>query len=239
MKYISLDKNTAAALFLGMAGILLGTPFYELKMPLQTGSFYLLFQEGMTGNAMEFLLPVAAVLSGGGLFLQEYDSGFLKLSISRTGRMAYIREKTIYSCLKGSAVLFLGGLLVFALYFLCLFPMEVKGISEPEKIIECICMLLRISMTAGIICGLSGIFGALFLNYYMSYGLPFVCYYMLVILKERYLPDFYSLYPPEWIRLEHSWGTEGTGIWYFLITAQILVMLLYALILEYRLKEIT
>lgn len=238
MRYLRLDKNTAAGLFLTIAGILFGTPFYELKIPLQAGSFYILFQKGLTGNIMEFLLPVAAVISGGGIFLHEYESGFLKFSISRTGRMVYIREKTILSCFKTVVTLLAGGLLVLVVYFLYLFPMELKQSIDVEKILETLYTLLRLSLTGGIIAGLSGIFGGLFLNYYMSYGIPFVCYYMLIILKDRYMTKFYSLYPPEWIYPKHYWGKENAGIWYFLITVQVMVILLYSLILHFRLKEI-
>lgn len=86
--------------------------------------------------------------------------------------------------------------------------------------------------------GISGIFAAVFQNFYMAYGLPFVCFYMLIILKEWYFTDMYAMYPVEWIKCEKDWGTNGNGIWIFLIVCSATVLLSNSLILSHRLQEI-
>ena len=47
---------------------------------------------------------------------------------------------------------------------------------------------------------------------YMAYASPFVLYYVLIILHERYLPDLFILYPKEWIAPSAHWQFGVTGV---------------------------
>ena len=47
---------------------------------------------------------------------------------------------------------------------------------------------------------------------YMAYASPFVLYYVLIILHERYLPDVFILYPKEWIAPSAHWQFGVTGV---------------------------
>ena len=98
--------------------------------------------------------------------------------------------------------------------------------------------MLRICLIGGILAEISGIFAAAFCNYYMAYGLPFVCYYMLIILKERYFTEMYAMYPAEWMKCEQDWGMGNFGIWVFLAAFSLAAMLLHGLLLYKRLQEI-
>lgn len=72
----------------------------------------------------------------------------------------------------------------------------------------------------------------------MAYGLPFVVYYMMVILKERYLPKLYALYPGEWVLCKENWGAGGMGIWAFFLVFSIAFLLIHSLLLYWRIQEI-
>ena len=72
----------------------------------------------------------------------------------------------------------------------------------------------------------------------MAYGLPFVCFYLLIILKDRYLQDLYVIDPKEWILTENYWGAGGNGIWVFFLVSSVFFCLLHGLLLGYRLREI-
>ena len=100
-------------------------------------------------------------------------------------------------------------------------------------------MLLCISLVGGMTAELAGVFGALFQNYYMAYGLPFVSFYLLIILRERYFKDMYTFYPAEWVKCEQDWGTNGVGIWVFLVVFSTVLMLFHGLVLYTRLQEIS
>lgn len=238
MKELLREKGLWTSVLISFAGIIMGIPFYNIKLPLAAGSFVTFFQTALDSQIILFLIPVTAVLPMGAVYVRESSSGFLKLYITRTSRMEYIRRKTLQIYAGGFLTFFLSGLLIFLLCFLFLFPLELKSSLPLETIGKALELLLRISLTAGIMAEISGIFAAVFQNYYMAYGLPFVCYYMLIILKERYLPDMYAMYPAEWIACEQNWGTDGNGIWIFLLTGSIAVMLLHGLLLYRKLQEI-
>ena len=133
---------------------------------------------------------------------------------------------------------FLAGAIALLLSFLLVYPMELQGEMPWEDIWKFCQLLLRIALTGGILAQIAGIFAALFRNYYMAYGLPFVCYYMLIILKERYFTDMYAMYPAEWLKCEQDWGMDGLGIWIFLALFSVTALLFHGLLLYNRLREI-
>ena len=49
----------------------------------------------------------------------------------------------------------------------------------------------------------------------MAYLSPFIGYYLLVILCERYFPALYVLYPWEWLFPGEGWplGALGAALW--------------------------
>lgn len=238
MKELLREKGFWASVVISSIGILAGIPFYQIKLPLTAGSFVTSYQTALCSQIFLFLIPVVSVLPMGAVFVREASSGFLKLYITRTSRMEYIKKK-IFQIYAGGFLTFLfAGLIIFLVCFLFLYPLEQKGDIPLEAIKISLKILLRISVIGGIMSGISGIFAAVFQNFYMAYGLPFVCFYMLIILKERYFTDMYAMYPVEWIKCEKDWGTNGNGIWIFLIVCSAAVLLSNSIILSHRLQEI-
>ncbi len=238
MKELLREKGLWAASFLCFAAMLLGFPQDPIKLPLQTGAFLKLYRQALGTQIVRFVLPAAAVLPVGAVYVKESSCGFLKFYISRIDRIQYIRRKTVQVYLGGVLPFCFAGLLGLLVCFLFLYPLELKGSVAAADIREAALLLLRICMVGGIAAELSGIFAALFRNYYMAYGLPFVSYYLLVIVKERYLPGMYAMYPGEWIAFEKNWGADGSGIWWFLGMFTVAAGLLHGLVLYVRLREV-
>lgn len=238
MKELLRDRGFQAAVLVSFLAMALGFPFYQAKIPLNPGSFLEFYQTALEAQTMLFLIPVAAVLSPGAAYVRESSSGFLKLYLTRTSRMEYIRTKTWRIYAGGFLPFFLAGTGGFLLCFFFLYPLELKGSISWKEIRSVLEILLRISFTGGILAEFSGIFAVVFRNYYMAYGLPFVIYYMMIILKERYLPKLYAWYPGEWVVCQEDWGTDQMGIWIFFLVISLAVMLIHSLILYRRLQEI-
>ena len=99
-------------------------------------------------------------------------------------------------------------------------------------------LLFRICLVGGIVAQMAGIFAVVFQNFYMAYGLPFVCYYLLVIVKERYLPEMYALYPGEWVAFREYWGADKSGIWWMLVLCSLALWGVHGILLYRRLKDI-
>ena len=53
----------------------------------------------------------------------------------------------------------------------------------------------------------------------MAYAAPFIIYYLLIILHERYFTELYVLYPKEWLEPTQAWGGWGAAILVVLLTA--------------------
>lgn len=236
MKELLREKGFWAAVLVILAGISAGLPLLNIGIPMASGSFINFFVTALSSQVMLFLIPIAAVLPMGGIYIRESSFGFLKFYITKISRMEYIKRKSFQIYAGGFLIFFIAGILELLFCFLFIYPLELQGSIDWESIQTALEQLLRVSMIGGILSGSSGIFAAIFQNYYMAYGLPFVCYYMLMILKERYLSELYVLYPPEWITCEQDWGAYG--IWLFLLICSAAVILLNSLILNYRLREV-
>ena len=56
------------------------------------------------------------------------------------------------------------------------------------------------------------LFSNLTMSRYMAYASPFVIYYVLIILYERYFPVVYVLYPKEWLAPSSLWLYGNAGV---------------------------
>ncbi len=238
MKELFKEKGFWISMLLCFAGLLIGFSSNKMELPFGEGSFIKFYLKAADTQITLFLLPIAAVLPMGAIYVKESSSGFLRLYITRISQIEYVRKKTLQIYAGGFLPFFLAGALGLLCSFLAVYPLEVQGEMPWESFWQLVQLLLRIALVGGILAEVSGIFAALFRNYYMAYGLPFVCYYMLIILKERYFTDMYAMYPAEWVKCDQDWGVDGLGIWVFLAAFSITMMLFHGLLLYSRLKEI-
>lgn len=238
MRELLKEKSLWMSSLLCLLALLMGFPFYQIELPLATGSFVKLFHTALDTQMVLFLIPIASVLPVGAVYVRESSSRYLRLYITRISRMEYIRKKTLQIYAGGFLPFFIAGLLGLLLCFLAVYPLEFQGDIPWEGIWEVLRLLLRICLMGGILAEISGIFAAVSRSYYMAYGLPFVCYYMLIILKERYFTEMYAMYPAEWMKCEQDWGMDSFGIWVFLAAFSLAAMLLHGLLLYNRLQEI-
>lgn len=238
MKELLKEKTLWISTLICFLSLLIAFPSYQIKIPLETGGFVKLYQKALEAQVMLFLLPIASVLPLGAIYVKESSSGFLRLYITRISRMQYIRRKLVQIYASGFLPFFFAGAIALLLSFLLVYPMELEGEIPWEDIWKSCRFLLRISLTGGILAQIAGIFAAVFRNYYMAYGLPFVCYYLLIILKERYFTDMYAMYPAEWLKCEQDWGMAGMGIWIFLSLFSVTALLFHGLLLYNRLREV-
>lgn len=72
---------------------------------------------------------------------------------------------------------------------------------------------------------------------YIAYTSPFVTYYLLVILCERYFTDAYMLYPPNWINPD-VWPYGFWGAVIFLLELTLAFGILFVIRAGRRLREL-
>ena len=56
------------------------------------------------------------------------------------------------------------------------------------------------------------LFATLTMSRYMAYASPFVIYYVLIILYERYFDFLYIFYPKEWLNPSPLWEYGNAGV---------------------------
>lgn len=231
-------RGFLAAVLLGCMGIAMGAAYPKLEGLLETGSFLKLEAEALSSQAACFLLPVSAVLPWSDSFLEEWKGGFLKSSLPRTGRRAYVESKIFAVALGGFLAWLLAGILVMFCYFVIFFPLEKRGVFPVQQIPGFIFPLLRGSLLCAVLGSLGGICGTVTGSAYMAYGLPFVGYYFCMILHERYFQEALWLYPREWLAGSSAWGRDGQGLWLFLLLFLGTSMAVHGGVLYGRLEEI-
>jgi hypothetical protein len=81
-------------------------------------------------------------------------------------------------------------------------------------------------------------FAALTQSKYMAYASPFILYYVLIILHERYFENFYVLYPKEWLFPSNAWVLGGFGVIILLTILSAILSLCFTIIAKRRLANV-
>ena len=81
-------------------------------------------------------------------------------------------------------------------------------------------------------------FAALTNSKYMAYASPFVLFYLLIILYERYFDKLFVLYPREWLNPSPRWMFGKIGVAVLLVEFSLLMALAFAFAAKRRLERI-
>ena len=179
-----------------------------------------LIENALVSDAMTLALPIIAALPFTASLVNDIKSGFIKYYLHRTSRKNYITSKCIASCISGGLVLALGILASYIISAIAFIPMEdptSKDISSNLFYAEFIksVVLMFLSGALWSLCGLT--LATMTCSKYMAYASPFIIYYVLIILYERYFDQFYVLYPKEWINPSSQWILGDWGVMMLLL----------------------
>lgn len=235
------SRGFFAGVLLAIAAITFGTDFPNqeaIEALLSPGTFLTLVQKALCSKIVAFLFPVAAVLPWSISFLEEWKGGYLKFSLPRSGKRNYVESKVMTVALAGFLVWIVAAAGMAFVLFLLYFPKEQVGRTDVELIKEFVCLSGRVGLIGSILSLCGGIFGVVLKSVYMAWGFPFVFWYFGIILKERYFPEAYWLYPPEWIETESCWGENNLGLWLFLLIFLLIVTGVFGSVLYRNLDEL-
>ena len=233
-------KGFLAAVLLTSAALVLGTAFPEGQpgQVLESGSILKMLQSALSSQSLVFLLPLAAVLPYVDAYLREEQLGYLRFLLHRRSRREYVMDKMITVPAGGFLAAEAAGILVFCLYFGIFYGQQAPGAISWEEAGSILEGFLRVGLTAGIWANVGGLAAVLGRSVYMAWGIPFVAYYFLVILHERYLPGLYCISPKEWILGESYWGPGQTGLFLFLLELLLITGLAHGAVLRERIREV-
>ncbi|MEG1884403.1 MAG: hypothetical protein RR224_11905, partial [Clostridia bacterium] len=169
---------------------------------LPNGFHATLISTALSSDAVTLALPILCALPYTTSFVDDVKSGFIKEYLPRTNVRSYLISKIVACAVSGGAVLAIGVAFAYAMSALTFTPMEaaLKPGEMPVNYLAQIIGKVAISLFSGAFWSVLGMtFAALTNSRYMAYASPFVLYYILIILHERYFPNFFVLYPKEWL----------------------------------------
>jgi uncharacterized membrane protein len=181
---------------------------------LPTGYHIQIVMSGLLSDTVVLAVPILCALPFTPAFVDDIQSGFIKQFLPRTGINAYIRGKLLACAISGGLVLFIGVLLAYIASTIVLTPMEAT--FDGEVIAASFAPLLEkaaLFFCSGMFWSLVGFtLASVTKSRYMAYAAPFIVYYILIIVYERYFNAFYYLYPKEWLNPSHFWVLGNWGL---------------------------
>ena len=163
------------------------------------------------------VLPLAAALPFTSAFAEDVESRFERFWLPRCGRRACLNSRILAAALAGGSAVCLGELMAAAVMTLLILPaasgLKPAGDALAGQLLAAAWLeKLILSFLDGALFALIGLLSAAVTeSRYMAWTVPFVSYYLLVILTERYFPSLYALDPNEWLSPGPSWQVGILG----------------------------
>ncbi len=223
--------NKAFALStIGICIAVLISPFESLlsafrSTDLQLNGFHAkLILDALKSDTICLVLPILCALPYTSSFVDEIKSGYVKSYLIRTSMHSYIKGKIIANALAGAFILLLGILLAYVVSLLVFTPMEAALLEDQTTqpyFAEILGKAILFACSGAFWATVGLTFATLTNSKYMAYASPFILFYVLTILYERYF-EFEAMYPKAWLS-ELNIQTVLLVLVFTLIFAQIFV----------------
>lgn len=234
-KYIVVSLGITILVFLGSIEMLLRA-FRQFGL-LPSGYVETFMINALEQGAVVSLIPVLAVIPFSGAYVDDLKSKFARLFLIRCSYSNYLISRILVSFLCSGSCIAFGGGIAWSLSALLFMPMELAGETNWSVISTVIQKLILMFCNGGLwaVIGLS--LSTFMESKYVAYASPFVIYYLLVILCERYFPEAYLLYPPNWTNPD-VWPYGAWGATIFLIELALVSSALFVVRAGRRLREL-
>lgn len=182
-------------------------------------------------------LPILAVLPFSAVYIDDVKSKFVRFFLIRTNNTIYPVSRILVCFFSGGIVIAAGTLLAWGLSILFFLPMEKVSEASSESTIFLLktCALLFLAGGFWSVVGMT--MSTLMESKYISYATPFVFYYVLVILYERYFSDLFIVYPKIWTD-PAAWPFGCWGAAIFLLEITLVFALLFVFRAGRRLQQL-
>ena len=192
-------------------------------------------------DAARFFVPILSTLPFAARYVEEIKSKYARSLLYRSSRAAYLAGKITACFASGGLVLVLGILLAYALSAVVLIPVEapLSNNAEPTNWFQTLLPSLGLYFLSGGLWALVGMTASTWMeSRYIAYAAPFVLYYVLIMLYERYFPTLYVLDPRAWLLPSPRWIGEGWGAALLVMELSAVSALIFCLRAGRRLMEL-
>lgn len=190
----------------------------------------------LSSDTLSSFLPVLGAIPMSAEYLDDVRSKFARFCLVRGSYSSYLFFQCFSCWLCGSAVL-LGAIATWGITSLVFAPMEqiVQNYSSisPKIVAQLVLLFINSGLWAVVGMALSTIME----SKYIAYISPFIVYYLLIILSERYFPNAFFIYPKNWINPE-PWPLGMLGAIIFLLELTFLGAVLFFIRGRRRLESI-
>lgn len=193
-----------------------------------------LIKFALNTDSTRAFVPILAGIPFSGTYVEDIKSKFARYFLFRSGYHHYLLTYVFTSFLSGGTVILCGCLLSWGMASLVFLPME-KATNDAFLDTSKLYAYFFIFFQLGGFWATVGICMSTFMeSKYIAYVSPFIVYFLLIILCERYMPDMFLLYPPNWTNLE-LWPCGVWSVTGFLAELVVITGTLFALRAEKRL----
>lgn len=144
------------------------------------------------------VMPILSAIPYTARFYDELKSGFVKYYLHRTSVNKYLVSKVASCFVSGGTVLVSGILVTWVILALSCTPMESREMQH-SVIVLVLLTCVRVFISGGLWSVVGLLLSATVGSKYIAYASPFIVYYLLVILQERYMQNVFALSPKQWM----------------------------------------
>lgn len=235
LKCIVVSLGMTVLVFLGSMETLLRA-FGQSDL-LQSGYVGIFMSNALEQDAVVSLIPVLSVISFSGVYVDDLKSKFARFFLIRCSYSDYLISRILIVFFGSGCCIAFGGLTAWIISALIFMPMELAGEVDWAVISTVVQKLILMFCNGGFWAVIGITMSSLMESKYVAFASPFVIYYMLVILCERYISDAYLLYPPNWTNPDvWPYGTWGAAI--FLLELTLVFGILFIIRAGRRLQEL-
>lgn len=208
---------------------------------LSSNSYFDILVRTISSESVMFFSPILASLVMAGVYVDDLKTGYIKFFIVRVTRKSYIFARTIACFLSGALVLSLG---MFAVIFLstvitvCFDKTSIMLCVGSYSMKQLLILLLFYFIMGGLWSVTGLVCSSIMESRFISYCSPFIVFYFLIILNERFFPAFYIISPKEWLNASIHWNSES--VWTVIVIFAILIthITTFRLLAMRRLKQL-
>ncbi len=168
--------------------------------------------KALSNDMLLAVLPIAAALPFSTAVIEDVKSGYIKQYLPLVSKRSYAVSKLCSCALASVLAVAVGlGLVYFGIYAYHMplqkaFELADEQRAAAELFQRNLSIMLRCLPAAALWSALALCIGTAGMNKFLAYISPFICYYVLVIIAERYFRDVLVLNPKNYITASGEWG---------------------------------
>lgn len=200
-----------------------------------------LVYDALASDTVLLALPILCTLPYGAAYIEDIKTGFVKLYISRSSRRGYVLGKFAGCALSGGLVSVIGTLLAFALSALVFSPMEAAledGMEATAWFWDVVTVCGRFFLSGGFWAFWGMVMSSQMESKYIAYASPFVFYYLLIILHERYFPALYVIDPKGWLWPGAEWSLGPWSAAAVIVECMVIAVICFSAAVHRRVAEL-